>query len=470
MSPTAFVDVTFTDGQSAVWGGKLGTAMLHEAATALGGAGLAAIEALSPAILRQCIDRNENPLQRLDALRTRVQGTPLRALVNLIPEHGNFDALEGSLLSAWLKLLVRHGISEIVLLDPLMRPSRLKQATQTAHEHGLSVVATVPYYGDDKAEQELVTNAASLANYGVARIMLRDEAGLLHLDSLNRLIPQLREALGTTPLDLHTRCQTGLGPQIALEAMRLGIARLDTVLPCVANGPSTPSLPHIVKSARLMALPLPAVGMDAVARANDALAAVADQEGYAEAHPWAFDLAPYIHKLPGEVAGEARDALHACGLQAEMIAFAHECERIREELNSPPMLAPFARPIMLTALAHLKGAPRYARIYPLIRRIAQGIYGTPATSLDTVIRRVGVQTTPRPAPTVPSSEEHILAMVAGISPSRLPASVNDRYVRVTPERALVDGLLQRWDTYQSLSVHGPDLAIHFEHAKPQPIA
>jgi oxaloacetate decarboxylase alpha subunit len=50
--------------------------------------------------------------------------------------------------------------------------------------------------------------------------MLRDEAGLLTADRLATLLPALRAGLGDTPLDLHLRCQTALGPMVALEAVR----------------------------------------------------------------------------------------------------------------------------------------------------------------------------------------------------------------------------------------------------------
>src|SRR5690606_34923676 len=105
-------DISFTDGQSAVWNGNLDITMLTKAASCLRGAGLDAIEALNPAVMAQCLARGENPLQRLEVLRDSVGDTPLRVVVNLVPDHVGFDELSGDMLNAWLSLLARHGVSE----------------------------------------------------------------------------------------------------------------------------------------------------------------------------------------------------------------------------------------------------------------------------------------------------------------------------------------------------------------------
>src|SRR6516165_9540719 len=112
MSVTAFVDVSFTDGQSAAWGSAPNTAMLLAPMSSLASARLAAIEVLSPAVIAQCLARDENPLQRLHALHQLAGATPLRAAVNLLLDHGRCDVLGGEVLGAWLRLLARLGVTE----------------------------------------------------------------------------------------------------------------------------------------------------------------------------------------------------------------------------------------------------------------------------------------------------------------------------------------------------------------------
>lgn len=463
MSMTTLVDVSLSDGQTAVWGAAASTAMLLGTMNSLGHARLAAIEVLNPAVIAQCISREENPLQRVAALRERANGTPLRATVNLLATHGYIDVLSGEALDTWLRMLARHGICEVVLIDPQLDFQRLDSAVQMALANGLTVIVALPYVDDhEHSNAHYSAFAARLAQTGAQRIMLRDEAGLLHVDRLPGLLSALRDGLDGTPLDLHTRCHTGLGPQVALEAIRLGIERLDAALPCVANGASTPALPLLVRSAALLELPLQAPDPDRIKEAEAQFAAVADQQGFPESQPWAFDLAPYEHQLPGEIAADAMQALRLRGRLADLFEFSRECTRIRQELGNPPMLPPFAQAITRQALEHLDAEPRYATLQPALRHWLQGCYGPIDTSLTSLQQRIGAVATPC-RPINLSTDDALAALICGCPV--LPPFQKLYYEIRTPEQALTQGLLQRWAGYTALSVTGPGLSIHLEHSK-----
>lgn len=464
MSMTTLVDVSLSDGQTAAWGGAPGTAMLLGAMNSLGHARLAAIEVLSPAVIAQCLGRGENPLQRVIAMRERAHGTPLRATVNLLPAQGAIDVLAGEALNGWLRVLARSGISEVVLIDPQLDFQRLGNAVQLALANGLTATAALPYVDDHQhGNAHYSACAAQLVQAGAQRIMLRDEAGLLHGDRLPGLLAALRSGADGTPLDLHTRCHTGLGPQVALEAIRLGIDRLDAALPCVANGASVPSLARLISSAALLQLPLQTPDQARVEEAQAQLAGVADQEGFAENQPWAFDLAPFEHQLPGEIAAEAMQALRDRARLADLFEYSRECTRIRQELGNPPMLQPFARAIAHQALEHLDASPRYATLQPTLRRWLQGCYGPIDTSLNSLQQRIGAVAHPGRGIDVPACDEALAALVCGCP--ALPPLHSLHYEVRTPEQALTLGLLQRWPDYTVLSVTGPGLSIHLEHSK-----
>lgn len=463
MNRTTLVDVSFSDGQTAVWEGAASTAMLLATMNAMGHARLAAIDVLSPAVIAQCVQRQESPLQRVAALRERAQGTPLRATVNLLPSHGHLDVLEGDTLHTWLRLLAQLGISEVVLIDPQLDYQRLDSAAHLAQANGLTTTLALPYVDDFEHNNDFYASAAArLVCIGAQRVMLRDEAGLLHVERLPGLLSALRSGLDGTPLDLHTRCHTGLGPQVALEAIRLGIDRLDSALPCVANGASTPSVASLVRAAALLELPLQAPDQDRIQEAETLLSAVADQQGFPQSQPWAFDLAPYQHQLPGEIAAEVMHTLRQRGRTAELFEFSHECTRIRQELGQPPLLPPFAQAIARQALEHLGVRPRYATLQPVLRRWLQGCYGPVDTSLLSVQQRIGAVPTSCRALHC-SDVEALAALVCGCA--QLPPFEKLHYTLCTPEQALTQGLLQRWGDFSVLKVTGPGLSIHLEHQK-----
>jgi len=465
MSATRFVDVSFTDGQSAAWAGALEAPMLCAAAQSLDGARFAAIEAISPEVMSQCLSRGENPLQRLEDIRRWAPTARLRAVVDLIPRHGRFDELGTGLLRAWLRLLAEKGVSEVVLVDPWGDLGRMTRAIRLSKEQGLEPIAALVYpTGASQAHDELAQLAQAFVKGGAARIMLRDEAGLLSTGDLGALIPTLRAAIGPAELDLHTHCHTGLGPQVALEAIRLGIARLDTVLPCVANGPSLPSSLHMSHSAALLGLEIQGVATQPVEEANAALLRVAAQENFPESQPWAFDLAHFMAALPGPLAARAMQAAKACGRDG-FHRFAKECESVRRELGQPPMLGPYAEDVMKMALSHLAGAPRFGRIYPSMRRLLQQKGGGFSQAALHLRQRVGRSETTREAPPPPNDETGLLAMMCGIAPAGVPARQQKHYELMSPEEALTQGLLARWATYPSLTVTGPGLHIQLSHSR-----
>lgn len=474
-APVRFTDASFSDGQAAVWGGALTTPMLLAAIGSLASSQLAAIEVLSPAVIDACIARGENPLQRVEAARLRCPDVPLRASVNLLTAHGRrgADVLGPGLLGPWLRTLAAAGIREVVLIDALQEQHRMFDAVRDAIAAGLTAIAALPYTvdaaDDGLADAACAKRALALAGTGAHRVMLRDESGLLTPERARTLLPALRSALGAVPLDLHTRCQTALGPWMAIEAVRLGASGIDTALPAVANGASLPALPLLLRSlarAKLLPAPVSAAAQEALAAANGTLTAIAEQEGFATPLPWVFDLSPYAHQLPGEVAAEFIAKLRAEGQWARVHAFAAECAAVRADMGSPPMLAPFARAIAEQAFAHFQGEPRYQSLQPVLRRLLQGVYGNPPAPVHAaLLQRIGRIAAEPAAPPGHHEARSLLAQVAGVDAKTLPghaASSALRYEFVAPALALARGLVQRASRYARLSASGAGVEVHLQ--------
>ena len=105
---------------------------------------------------------------------------------------------------------------------------------------------------------------------------------------------------------------------VAIEAVRIGIDGLDTAFAPLANGASVPALGTLLRSLRLLGLGTPASAQDlhAVGEADKLLAEIADRHGFGTADAWVFDLAPYIHQLPGDVAAQAMQTPGCAGSDA----------------------------------------------------------------------------------------------------------------------------------------------------------
>ena len=474
-----YTDVSLTDGQSARWTGGMTTPMVLAVASRLAATSPAAIEVASAATLQQCVTRGEDPWLRIELLRERCPGIALRAALSLLTEHGKrgCDVISTDVATLWLRALAQRGVSEVVLLDPLLVIERVAPVLKAGKDLGLTTIAALPFSLDSTGGDDAMrAQAAALARAGASRVMLRDEAGLLTADRLATLLPALRAGLGATPLDLHLRCQTALGPMVALEAVRLGIDGLDTAFAPLANGASVPALGTLLKSLRLLNLGTPASQqlLHAVGEADRLLAEFADRHDFEPGRAWVFDLAPYTHQLPGEVAALSMQALSELGLMHKLHEFANECARVRGDVGAPPMLAPFAQAIAEQALLHLQGVPRYAEVRPGVRRALQQAYGTAPGSVDArLAQRVGAlpkTAAPslaalRSAHPEASDAALVLAQTCGVAPAALPAPASPealRYVATTPADALVAGLTACAAPYAQLSVQGPGVAIQLQ--------
>jgi oxaloacetate decarboxylase (Na+ extruding) subunit alpha len=474
-----YTDVSLTDGQSARWAGAMTTPMMLAVATRLAAARPAAIEIASPATLQQCMARGENPWQRIELLRERCPGIVLRAAVALLTEHGKrgADVISTEVATLWLRELAQRGVSEIVLIDPMVAIERIAPVLKEAKALGLTTITTLPVTQEStRSDDDLRSQAAALARTGATRLMLRDEAGLLTADRLTTLLPALRAGLGATPLDLHLRCQTALGPMVALEAVRIGIDGLDTAFAPLANGASVPALGTLLKSLRMLSIEtsISAQDLHAVGEADRSLADLADRHGFGANQAWVFDLAPYAHQLPGEVAAQFMQRLATLRLAHKLHAFANECARVRSNIGAPPMLAPFARPIAEQALLHLQGTPRYAEIRPGVRRALQQAYGTTSGAVDArLAQRVGAlpkKLAPsvaslRAADPQASDAALVLGQICGVAPEAVPTPASPetmRYVATTPADALLAGLTARAARYALLCVQGPGVAIQLQ--------
>jgi oxaloacetate decarboxylase (Na+ extruding) subunit alpha len=477
--PLRYSDVSLTDGQSARWAGAMTTPMMLAVAARLAAARPAAIEVASPATLQQCLARGEDPWQRIELLRERCSGIALRATVALLTEHGKrgADVISTEVATLWLRELAQRGVFEIVLIDPLVEIARIGPVLKEAKALGLTTIAALPLTEESAhSDDDLRAQAAALVRAGTTRVMLRDESGLLTADRLATLLPALRAGLGTTPFDLHLRCQTALGPMVALEAVRIGIDGLDTAFGPLANGASVPALGTLLKSLRMLKVgaPINEQTLHAVTEADRLLAEMADRPGFAPGRAWVFDLAPYAHQLPGEVAAGFMQRLATLGLRHKLHAFANECARVRHDIGAPPMLAPFARPVAEQALLHLQGAPRYAELRPGVRRIVQQVYGAMPGAVDAgLAQRVGAVPKTSAASVkslrtmYPEANDAalVLAQTCGVAPDTVPAPASRealRYVPTTPADALLAGLTARAARYAQLGVQGPGVSIQLQ--------
>jgi oxaloacetate decarboxylase alpha subunit len=79
MNDVNFVDTTIRDGQMSLWATGMRTDMILPVAATLDEAGFAAIEIMATGFEKKMVrELREDPWERIDLVRQRIQKTPLR--------------------------------------------------------------------------------------------------------------------------------------------------------------------------------------------------------------------------------------------------------------------------------------------------------------------------------------------------------------------------------------------------------
>jgi oxaloacetate decarboxylase alpha subunit len=212
-------------------------------------------------------------------------------------------------------------------------------------------------------------------------VFLKDPSGLLTPERVRTLIPVLRAAVGSLPLQLHTHCLTGLGPICALEAIRLGMDTVHTATSVLAHGASQPPTEWVARNARLMGFEV-ALDIEGLQPVAEHFRSVAAREGKPLGQIAEYDPFHYEHQVPGGMISNLRFQLRDIGLEHRLDEILEEAARVRQELGYPIIVSPFAQFVVTQAVLNVVQGDRYATVPDEVRRYALGYYGELAAPVN----------------------------------------------------------------------------------------
>lgn len=407
MRELGFVDTTLRDAHQCLWATRMTTAMMLPIAPRMDGIGFAAIDLMGAVTFDVCVRYlREDPWERIRLLRQAVQRTPLNALVrsrSLI----SFDLMPDDVIELWVRRLAANGIRRITAFDGLHELGNLEPAVRAARAAGLTVVGCLVYALSPVHSDALyAAKARGLLALGVDAVMLKDPGGLLTPVRVRTLVPAVRAALGAIPLELHSHCPTGLGPQVYLEALPLGVDVVHTAISPLAHGPSQPPTEYVVKHAARQGrrAALEAAGLAEMA---EHFRRVATQAGLPLGAPAEYDPCHYEHQVPGGMITNLTAQLAQLGLADRLEEVLEEIARVRQELGYLIMVTPFSQLVGTQAVLNVVGGQRYRTIPDEVIKYAFGHYGQPAAPIepevmDRIARSPAARALGRPEPLPPA--------------------------------------------------------------------
>ena len=363
MPTIEFVDQSLRDGQQSLWGMRMRAGHILPIAEAVDTAGYRVVDLTGSSIfevlVRYC---QENPWEGLDLITAAMPHSTLRAGTRSNGVVG-MGRTPDSIVELWVRTLAKHGIESLWIFDCLFNLDQMRRVADIARDAGMRVSPQVMFSHSpvhtDAYFEERVREMATWE--GLDSIILGDEPGVLTAERASAWIPEMRDAAGPVPLELHFHNTTGLGTLNYLTGAQQGVTIVHTAISSLANGPSLPSTEATADNMRRLGFGV-ALDESRLPEVAQHFSAVAGAEGYATGTPAEFRLAVYQQQLPGGMTGTLLNQLRTYGMQDRLGAVLEEVEIVRGEMGYPVMATPFSQLVGIQALLNVVNGERYGVI------------------------------------------------------------------------------------------------------------
>ena len=381
-SEVRFVDTTLRDGQESLWATSMRTDMILPVAARIDAAGFEAVEIIATTNFKKQIrDLKEDPWKRIRLVAQKIRKTPLRAVRNRYMTA--FQITPRSVSDLWLERIAANGVQEIRLSDPSNTARYWKEISASASQVGLKTVINLIFSVSPRHDlQYYAQKTRDAAELLPHRICFKDPGGLLTPDAIHRLVPAILSNNNGIPVELHTHCNTGLGPLCCLDAVKLGIRSLNTALPPLANGSSNPSLFNVVKNLRVLKYK-PLVDDEGLIGVSRHFERVAESAGLPIGMPLEYDAFHAKHQVPGGMISNFRYQLGTAGMQHRLGEVLDEIARVRADFGYPIMVTPYSQFVGVQATMNVILGARYQEVPDEVIQYALGFWGEDeAAALD----------------------------------------------------------------------------------------
>jgi oxaloacetate decarboxylase (Na+ extruding) subunit alpha len=385
MDEIRFVDTTIRDGHQSLWAERMSTGMMLPIAKNLDAAGFLAIELLSGSHIKKAVrELREDPWERIRRVAALCPNTPLRLIAGRVNTFG-FDP--PCMYELFIERMAANGIRQARISEPWNDFPGWKYRVTVARKFGLDPIVNLIYsispVHTDAYYAERCRQAATLKPL---RLCLKDPGGLLTPERVRTLVPVVLANAGGIPVELHSHCTTGLGPLVALEAVRLGIRIVNTGVPPLADGSALPSIFNVAHNLRALGYK-PVIDEELLRPVSEHFNVIAKREGFPIGAPAEYDETVYQNQVPGGMISNLGHQLRQVGKEAQLQQALEETSRVRVEFGYPIMVTPLSQFVGSQAAINVIVGERYKDVTDQVIRFALGQFGEEAiTAMDQEVR------------------------------------------------------------------------------------
>ena len=421
MAPVKLTDTTLRDAHQSLIATRMRTRDMLPIAEKMDDVGFFSLEVWGGATFDSSIRYlNEDPWDRLRALKTTIKKTPLQMLLrgqNLV----GYRHYSDDIVVKFVEHAAKSGIDIFRIFDAVNDIRNMEVSIKTAKRVGAHVQGTVCYTISPVHTIPLyVKMAKELEEMGCDSLCIKDMAGLISPQNAYDLVRALKDEI-SIPIDLHSHCTSGMAPMSYLYACQAGIDVLDTAFSPFAWGTSQP--PTETTVAALCGTPYD-TGLDLILLTEIKKYFEDMKEKYRgilDPISERIDTNVLKYQIPGGMLSNLVSQLKEQNALDKYEAVLAEMPRVREELGYPPLVTPTSQIVGTQAVLNVLMGERYKVIPKEVKDYVKGLYGrTPAPVSKEIVEKVlgnEKQITCRPADLLPpeldkvTKEAHALGIV-----------------------------------------------------------
>jgi oxaloacetate decarboxylase alpha subunit len=379
MDDIHFVDTTIRDGHASLWAERMTTGMMLPIAERLDEAGFEAIELIAGSHIKKSVcELREDPWERIKLVSQRIKKTPLRLIAGRVNTFG-FDP--AALYELFVKRMAANGIRQARISEPWNDLPGWTFRVGVAQRAGLQSIVNLIYSVSPRHTDEYYAERTrQAATLPVFRLCLKDPGGLLTPERIRTLVPVVLQNSNGIPVELHSHCNTGLGPLNALEAVKLGIRIVNTGIPPLADGSALPSIFNVAHNLRALGY-RPVIDEEGLRPVSAHFKTIAEREGFPIGVPAEYDYEQYQHQVPGGMISNLAHQLRLVGKENQLQEVLEETIRVRADFGYPIMVTPLSQFVGSQAAINVIVGERYKEVTDQAINYALGQYGEEGADL-----------------------------------------------------------------------------------------
>jgi len=386
MGRVKLTDTVFRDAHQSLLATRMRTRDMLPIAEKMDQVGFFSLETWGGATFDTCIRYlNEDPWERLRALKKAMPNTPMQMLLrgqNLVGYRHYAD----DLVDKFVQKAATNGVDIFRIFDAVNDIRNMERSIKAAKKMEKHVQGGISYTISPVHSNELFAQfAVELAQLGCDSICIKDMAGLITPQNAYDLIRAIKTEVNL-PINLHTHCTSGMAQMSYFHACQAGVDILDVAMSPLSGGSSQPATESLVASLQGTSYD---TGLDLALLTEIKRYFEKIMEIYAPVfNPISarLDTNVLIYQVPGGMLSNLVSQLieqKALDKYDEVLA---EIPKVRKDLGYPPLVTPTSQIVGTQAVLNVITGDRYKMVPKEVKDYVKGLYGKSPAMIDPKVR------------------------------------------------------------------------------------